>query len=261
MSIRVLRVAAALSALAAAGFASTAVASTPLRPEARGMAAQDQPLRVRLRVSDRKPRQLQGVLFNASASPGDIAVYVFEYGDGVIEESYQPLASHGYRRMGTYHARVDVIDKAGHKATSARVTIRVRDGTPPVVRIDSPRPGQRLRLGAGGLLFTGRATDRNGVRRVDLAIQLVASARIIKTPPGDCIWYDGRHSLVLTRCSTPYFFPAHFAGGHWRFRSNPRARLPRGRYTVRAVAIDHAGNVSHFFTVALRTILPFKLVG
>lgn len=272
MRIGLVRVAAlvgALGAFAAAGPGSPAFASGRAQVLLRAPAAQTQalitpavqhrPLRARLRVADTNPRQLVGVLFDASGSTGDIALYFFDYGDGVVESSYQPLAMHGYRNAGTYTATVGVIDHSGHKAISARVTVHVRDGIPPVVRIDSPTPNQRVRLGGGGLLLKGRASDRHGVRKVALAIELVASKRHFNRH-GGCIWYDGRRGLVLTTCARPVYFAAHFAGGHWRFRIPRKAKIPAGTYVVRVAAIDRAGNVSHFFTIALRTILPFRLV-
>ncbi|MGI8429790.1 MAG: PKD domain-containing protein [Solirubrobacteraceae bacterium] len=239
---------------AAPAQALTAAGRSPLPARA----AESSPPQARLRVAARNPRQFVGVLFDASGSTGDIAGYSFNYGDGIVDSSYQPLALHGYRNVGTYQATVGVIDRRGQKSVSARVTIHVRDGVPPVVRIDSPRPNQRVRLGKHGLLLKGRASDQHGVRKVAIAVELVASKRHFNRH-GGCIWYGGRRFLVLTPCGAPYYFLVRFAGGHWRFRIPARAVIPAGTYVVRVAATDRAGNVSHFFTVALRTILPFRL--
>ena len=136
--------------------------------------------------------------------------------------------------------------------------IRVRDGIPPVVRIDSPRAAQHARLGRAGFVFRGTASDAHGVSRVELAIQLISPTRQFKTH-GKCVWYDPRRVLVLSDCSVPSFFLARYSHGRWSFRMNPAPSLPAGSYVVRALAIDRAGNISHFYAVRLRTILPFKL--
>lgn len=239
-----LAIAAALSVPATLGPAASAVASPTAPPTAS------------LRVSNASPRQLVGVLLDASASTGAITTYTFNYGDGIVESSYQPLAMHGYRQTGTYRATVVVTDASGNRATSPAVTVRVRDGIPPVVSIASPRPGQRLRLRSGRALFTGLATDigGSGVRRVQLAIQLVSGSR---SRAGDA-WYNGRRGLVAS--SAPYFFGASFRGGRWHFRINPHASIPSGTYVVRVRATDRSGNLSHFYAVSLRTILQFELV-
>ncbi len=250
MLIRVVTAAAVLGAAAT----QVADATATRAPGARAAQA----LSARLRVPARTALQLHGVLLDASSSRGDIVQYVFHYGDGIVERSYQPLALHGYRKPGSYRATVTVVDPSGNQATSTGVNIRVRDGIPPVVRIASPRPGQHTRLGASGILFRGGASDSGGVSRVQLAVQLIAPTRGIKTH-GKCIWYDARQFLVLSDCSAPFFFRAKLAHGRWSFRIARSATIPAGTYVVRVRAIDRAGNISHFYSVRLRTILPFEL--
>jgi PKD repeat protein len=212
-----------------------------------------------LNVSDAHPLQSHGVLFNASASSGPIVTYVFNYGDGIVESTYQPLMTHGYRDIGTYYATVTVLDAQGHSSTSAAVTVQVLDGLPPVVAIDSPRPNQTVRLGSRGVVLRGRATDSggSGVQRVQLAIQLVSSKQHFKTG-GGCIWFDGKVWLSLSACARPHYFAAKFANGRWSFRMNPATRIPAGAYVVRVRASDFAGNVSYFYAIRLRTIIPFR---
>lgn len=248
----------AASAVALGGLsAGPAQASQPASARA-GVSAVAS-LSARLRVADRRPLQLHGVLLDASGSTGNITAYVFHFGDGVVEQSYQPLALHGYRTPGTYHASVVVIDAGGHQATSASVRIHVRDGIPPVVRIDVPAPNQRMRLGSSGLRLSGKVSDNVGVAKVQLAIQLVASRQHFQTHRA-CIWYDSHRFLLLSPCAAPYFFNAQVRHGRWAFRIDPAATIPKGTYVVRVRGIDRAGNISHFFAVSLRTILPFKLV-
>jgi hypothetical protein len=116
-----------------------------------------------------------------------------------------------------------------------------------------------MRLGPSGLRLSGKVRDNVGVARVQLAIQLVASRRHFQTH-GACIWYDSHQFLLLSACGAPYFFNAQSRHGRWSFRIDPKATIPKGTYVVRVRAIDRAGNISHFFAVSLRTILPFKLV-
>jgi hypothetical protein len=83
--------------------------------------------------------------------------------------------------------------------------------------------------------LSGRVTaDPSGLLSVRLSI-------LRKTPTG-CWAFDGRRER----------FEPHRCGGHSSFRIGDRTqwsyllpkRLPKGRYTIRAVAIDNAGNES-----------------
>jgi hypothetical protein len=139
------------------------------------------------------------------------------------------------------------------------VLIRVRDGLPPVVTIDAPRPDQRMHLGSSGLALSGTVRDNVAVATVQLAVQLVASRQHFTTH-GACIWYDAHQYLLLSACASPYFFDAQVRHGRWTFRIGAQATIPKGTYVVRARAIDRAGNISHYYAVSLRTILPFTLV-
>lgn len=247
-----------LAVMAGAGVLAGGAAAAHAQSPESARAAAVAPLSAQLTVADRHPRQLHGVLLDASKSSGPIAAYVFHYGDGIVEQSYQPLALHGYRNTGTYQAFVVVVAADGRQARSASVSIHVRDGIPPVVKINVPRPNQRMHLGAGGLTFRGRASDAGGVAKVQLAVQLLSSSLHINAG-SECVWYDGRQWLLFSGCSTPYFFTAHFRHGRWSFRVPPSARIPRGRYAIRVRGIDRAGNISHYYALRLRTVLPFKL--
>ncbi|HWC86716.1 MAG TPA: PKD domain-containing protein [Solirubrobacteraceae bacterium] len=245
-------------ALAVAALSTTAPAATNLSTSTATTVASGGPLTVNLHVSSHNALQFHGVAFQAEPSSSDIVVYGFAYGDGAVDYSYQPDAMHGYRKPGTYHALVGVIDSSGDAAVSASVSIHVTDGVPPVVRIDHPRPGQRLRLGSAGVRFTGSASDTDGVSKVQLAIQLISSAQRFKTG-GACVWYDGKTWLVLDACSSPHFFTVPYSHGHWSYRMGSKVRIPAGSYVIRVRAIDRAGNISHYYAVPLRTILPFEL--
>jgi hypothetical protein len=245
-------------AFGVAGLSTQAPAATTVSTQAPTTGVSGGPLTVKLKVSTQHALQFHGVLFQAEPSSSDIVLYGFSYGDGAVEYSYQPAAMHAYSKPGTYHALVGVIDSGNHAAESASVTIHVTDGVPPVVRISRPSPGQHVRLGGAGIRFTGSASDADGVAKVQLAIQLVSSARHFQTG-GRCIWYDGKTWLVLADCSSPHFFTVPFAHGHWSFHMGSNVRIPAGSYVIRVRAIDRVGNISHYYAIPLRTILPFEL--
>lgn len=245
-------------ASAAVGLSTQAPAATTVSTQAPPPVVTGGTLAVTLKVSPAGTTQFHGVLFQAQATSGDITVYGFAYGDGAVEYGSQPEAMHAYRKPGTYHALVGVVDVGGQSAVSSSVTIHVADGVPPLVRIDRPSPGQRVRLRSAGIRFAGSATDAGTVAKVQLAIQLVSSAQHFKTG-GRCVWYDGSSWLVLAGCSSPHFFTVPHARGKWSFHMGSKVRIPAGSYVIRVRAIDRAGNISHYYAVPLRTILPFEL--
>jgi hypothetical protein len=212
-------------------------------------------LSVRLHVSTTQARQLVGITLTAKPSSPGSYIYYFEYGDGVIEASTQPIASHAYRKPGTYEARVAIAGAGGESATSPSVQIRVRYGYPPHVAITTPAPNGTVRLGGR---IAGVASDPTGIKRVQLAIQLLRSKTHYRTG-GRCIWYGGHGGLVLSPCDAPYFFNVSHGHGHWSMRFPTGASLPAGIYGVRVRAIDNAGNISSAYYERLRTIVPFRL--
>jgi Bacterial Ig domain len=213
---------------------------------------------VKLQVSDTHPPQFRGITLQAVTSDPSVTFYVFVYGDGIVETSHVPLASHGYARPGTYQAKVAIVNASHATAVSAPVTIHVRDGVPPTVSITSPGPAAHVSLGKSGYTLRGQASDAGGVRRVDLAIQLVASKRHFATH-GGCVWYDPRLGLVLANCQTPVFVRTRFSHNRWSFLMPPRPPVTAGSYVVRVRATDRAGNVSGAYSERLRTIIPFTL--
>lgn len=240
-------------ATAGPGAESLAAAASP------GTDVSEGKLTVKLHVSTNAALQFHGVLMQALPSNGDVIAYAFVFGDGTKDEyTYQPYAEHAYAKPGTYHAKVAVVDASDQGAISKAVTIHVSDSIPPVVRINRPSPGQRLHLGKGGLDFSGSATDANGVAKVEIAIQLVSSRRHFATG-GNCIWYDGKTWLVLASCSAPHYVVVPHGQGRWSFHMSSKARIPAGTYEIQVRAIDHAGNISHYYAPSLHTILEFEL--
>ncbi len=221
---------------------------------------------VGLAVSDRRPRQLLPVRFGAVAStvpPASVAFYDFNYGDGSDDAGALPTAVHAYAQSGTYLAKVSIVTTCDTVVSSAELHVDVVDGLPPAATIGFPHANQTVHFGRAGLLLTGTASDPSGVRKVELAMQILSlkrsGARAAATQPG-CYWYDGKLKLRLRACAKPLFFPVRVHAGHWAFRMNPRSQIPPGVYTARVRATDRVGNITSVFSPKLGNILAFLLV-
>lgn len=243
--------------LALACTCSVGVIGVVLPPAAAAQAAPG----AQLTVSKPSTRQRVGVVFDASKSTSSdpLVSYRFDYGDGTTATTYQPLAMHAYRSVGAYNAHVTVIDALGRGAASAAVRVDVRDGIAPTVRIDRPRPNRIVHLGGRGRLFSGRASDASGVRRVELAMSLLSARGARARSAARCGWYDGVRSLRVRSCASPLFFRAALSHGRWRFRIRSGARLPLGTYGLRVRALDKTGNRSSLLSLRLRTIIGVRL--
>lgn len=228
-----------------------------------------------LAVSDRHPRQLGQVRFNAAVStvpPASVVFYDFSYGDGSDDASVQPTAVHAFRATGTNTVELTIMTICSTIITSPKYPVVVRDGVPPSVAISSPRANRVVHFGRAGLRLTGTAHDPSGVRRVELAIELLSVKRspvranavtaAAKAPAAraGCYWYDGDITLRVRPCSSPLFFSAHLRSGVWSFRMNSRSRIPAGGYAVRVRATDGAGNTTSVLSPMLRNIVGFSLV-
>lgn len=102
--------------------------------------------------------------------------------------------------------------------------------------IGSVREQQRFARGKGPRTLSGRATDAQGIRRVEL--------RLTRTDRRRCSTFDGaRERFVrLKRCgaSRGRWFEAG-TGGDWTYLLP--SRLPRGRYVLDVRSTDGTGNV------------------
>jgi hypothetical protein len=219
-----------------------------------------------LTASDARPRQLRAVRFSAAASTvpaAAVVFYDFSYGDGSDDAGVEPTAVHAYQETGTYLAKVSIVTSCNTVIASSDYRVVVVDGLAPAVAIGYPRANQTVHFGRLGLELTGTARDPSGVRRVELAIQLLsvkrAGARAAASQPG-CYWYDGHVHLKLRACAVPLFFPARLSGHRWTFRMNARAQIPPGVYAARVRATDRAGNVTTVFSPKLGNILGFGLI-
>ena len=219
-----------------------------------------------LAVSDARPHQLRAVRFSATASTvpaSAIAFYDFSYGDGSDDAGSQPTAVHAYQQTGTYLAKVSIVTTCNTIVSSTEVRVVVADGLPPAVAITFPQANRTVHFGRLGLELRGTARDPSGVRRVELAIQLLSVKRSVvraaATHPG-CYWFDGHTHLKVRACAAPLFFAARLSGHRWSFRMNPRSQIPPGVYTARARATDRVGNITTIFSPRLRNILAFGLI-
>ncbi len=257
------------SAAAGGRTGTPAAAPVPVTPHAR--AADACGGAASLTVSDARPRQLRAVRFGAGASTvpaAAVVFYDFSYGDGSDDAGSQPTAVHAYQQSGTYLTKVSIVTTCNTIVSSAEVRVVVVDGLPPAVAIAYPQADRTVHFGRQGLQLTGTAQDPSGVRRVELAIQLVSVKRSVVRPgaraaavkqPG-CYWYDGHVHLKVRACSAPLFFAVRLSGHRWSFRMNPRAQIPPGVYTARVRATDRVGNITTIFSPRLGNILAFGLV-
>jgi hypothetical protein len=257
-------------AIAAPGLVPAGSAAAPGRPQAHTADACDGS--VALQVSDRRPLQLRPVRVAAVSSvpPDAVVFYDFTYGDGSDDAGAQPNAVHAYQDTGNYAAKVTVVTTCNTMVSSPEARVVVADGLPPDVAIGFPQADQTAHFGRAGLLLRGTARDPSGVRRVELAMQLLRVKRSATRAGGPgataaatqagCYWYDGHVKLKARGCAAPLFFPVHVTGGHWSFRMNPRSQIPPGVYTARVRATDRHGNASTIFSPKLGDILAFKLV-
>jgi PKD repeat protein len=178
--------------------------------------------------------------FDASASSdpeaaigGGIAGYHFDFGDGTSLDSPTPVVTHAYPKPGSYSATVTVTDAQGRAgAPSAPVQAAVADGIAPTARIISPRNNRTLRLltkrhKRAPIRFTGSASDDTSVAAVGLTLRRLGTKRITRIK-------------VTVR------------QGIWSYKVPKKLKLRRGRYELKAYAVDAAGNVSKAAHVRFR---------
>jgi hypothetical protein len=149
---------------------------------------------------------------------GGITAYHFDFGDGAIADAVTPSAGHAYTKPGTYTATVTVTDAQGLSATSEPVQVQVADGIAPTARIISPRNGRKLRRG-GPIRFTGSAADDTGIAGVGLTLRRIGTKKATN-------------------------IKVRVAQGIWSYKVPRQRKLRRGRYELKAFAVDTAGNVS-----------------
>ncbi len=217
-----------------------------------------------LNVADRNPLQRHGVMFNASGSQltgvsADQLSYLFKFGDGITQSSFSPLALHAYAQPGHYVATV-VVSGGGLAATSAPVTLAVREWLPPTVTIVSPRQDATVRLRSRAVSLRGAAVDPVGVRSVRLSLAFIGRASSARASAVSCYFFNGRRGLHRASCSAPEYFKAHVTGSRWSYKLSPGSQLPTGIYELRVQATDNAGNQTSAFRARLGNLIDFTLL-
>jgi PKD repeat protein len=168
-----------------------------------------------------------------AATGGGIAGYHFDFGDGTSIDSPTPVVTHTYAKPGSYSATVTVTDAQGLAgAPSAPVQAAVTDGIAPTARIISPRNNRSLRLltkrhKRAPIRFTGSASDDTSVAAVGLTLRRLGTKRITRIK-------------VTVR------------QGIWSYKVPKKLKLRRGRYELKAYAVDAGGNVSKAARVRFR---------
>ena len=156
---------------------------------------------------------------------GGITGYHFVFGDGTTADSATPSVTHAYAKPGSYAATVAVTDAQGLTGSpSAAAQVQVLDGIAPSARIISPRNGTKLRLRTkrnklAPIRFTGSAADDTAVGAVRLTLQRIGTRKVTK---------------IAVRVQQ----------GIWSYKVKMSLKLKRGRYELKAYAVDTAGNVS-----------------
>jgi hypothetical protein len=154
-----------------------------------------------------------------TGSGGGIAGYHFDFGDGTTADSPAPVVTHTYAKPGSYAATVSVSDAQGLAGVpSGAVRVRVVDGIAPSARIISPRNGKKLRR-RSAIRFTGSASDDTAVAGVALTLRRIGTAKLTN-------------------------IKVRLQQGIWTYKVPKRLKSRRGRYELKAYAVDTAGNVS-----------------
>ncbi len=198
----------------------------------------------------------------------EVVKYVWDFGDGSVEERTPGPWAHAYAAAGRYEVRVRAVDRTGASGPpSDPVTIVVKDPPPPpatgkggaitsltqlpgfesgfmanrrgpdtgppFVAITSPRVRERIRIRRAVPLLRGRTADPAGVRRVELALMRREGRR--------CRWYDGRGAFRLGSCAAPVWFKAVLDDFDWRYAFPRRVRPRPGAYFAFVRATDYLG--------------------
>jgi PKD repeat protein len=219
-------------------------------------------------------RQGQAATFDGSKSSdpesgGGVAKYRWNFGDGQTAETTTATTTHVYAKTGSYTPTLTVVDVNGNPSTTVTGSaIAVTDGTPPEVRITTPKAGATLRVfkttrktvkvktKSGKTVtrtkvtrtrnrfdFRGTAADDAGVASVEMSLRRVSLGA--RAAASSCVFLDGKTSFVSRSCTKPVFFPvAVDAQGFWNYRTKKGLKVRPGRYELSVRATDKAGVVS-----------------
>lgn len=196
----------------------------------------------------------------------DVVKYVWDFGNGTVEERTPGSGAHRYAVAGRYEVRVRAVDRtntSGPPSDPVAVVVtdppplpppggeitsltqlpgfeagygpnrRGPDAGPPFVAFRSPRVGARVRIRRGVPLLRGRTADPSGVRKVDLALMRREGRR--------CRWFDGRGAFRLGSCTAPVWFKAILDDFDWRYAFPRRVRPRPAAYFAFVRATDYLG--------------------
>lgn len=216
-------------------------------------------------------RQGQVATFDASKSSdpeagGGIAKYKWNFGDGQTAETTTPTTTHTYTTIGTYNPNLTVVDINGNPSSPFNgAAVKVTDGTPPEVKITTPKAGatlsifkttkKKVKVKVKGKTvtrtktvktrnrfdFRGTASDASGVASVEIALRRVSLGA--RSAAATCVFLSG--SSFVSRSCDKSFFPVRVdSQGFWAYRTKSTLKLRPGRYELSARATDKNGVVS-----------------
>jgi PKD repeat protein len=217
-----------------------------------------------LTASNGTPLQGEAVTFTSTSTDPDVGdaltKYFWDFGDGQNAITDGPTVAHAYPNIGTYNVRFGVQDRAGAVSEIVTLPITVRDGSPPVVKISTPKHRATLRLNPKArkhrkgkkakrprpipLTVIGSDSDASGVQSVEIAL----TYRGKKAKSKRCRQYTGR-SFKRAGCGKLVWVKARLSGDQWQLVTRRGVRLTRGWYDLRARGTDANGLTSTTFKV------------
>ncbi|MEA2127092.1 MAG: hypothetical protein QOI80_3874, partial [Solirubrobacteraceae bacterium] len=184
----------------------------------------------------------------------DLASYAVSWGDGLKDQSNTPSILHAYAKPGTFTVAMVAVDKSGALSSVASQTVTVTDGTPPDLRVTTPKPNAKVALNPRGkqplqLNIIGVDADASGIAKIEVALTRVGKP---------CRQYTGTR-FAKRGCGKYAFRKARLNGNGFRLVTKKGLRVPKGTYEVRARATDVKGNKTTTFSKAAKTLVRFRV--
>jgi PKD domain/Bacterial Ig domain len=195
--------------------------------------------------------QRQTITFDAAPTSdpdlGDrIAEYRWDFGDGATAATGLAQVTHSYPNVGTFEVKLVAVDLHGFTSEVRSLTVSVATerslkGDRPQISIKTPKSGARISR-ARRLVITGRASDADGIRRVQIALRLVKRSTA-SAAAKRCLFVSGTR-LTRRSCGQAPLLRATLDGNTWRYRAPRGLHLPPGLYIARVRATDKRGVAS-----------------
>jgi PKD domain/Bacterial Ig domain len=195
--------------------------------------------------------QRQTITFDAAPSTdpdlGDrIAEYRWDFGDGATAATGLAQVTHSYPNVGTFEVKLVAVDLHGFTSEVRSLTVSVATarslkGDRPQISIKTPKSGARISR-ARRLVLTGRVSDDDGIRRVEIALRLVKRSNA-SAAAKRCLFVSGTR-LTRRSCGQAPLLRATLDGNTWRYRAPRGLHLPPGLYIARVRATDKRGVAS-----------------